>query len=127
LLLFAAPKGTLRLIQPRSGRGGYSTKEVVLFSRVPEGQNTDPLQWKIPRLRVIADASPFYEAGLVGAGFVGAGPARERERSSRQDARELSNGSINSVSGTLPAGKAGLSLASKLPQIEFIGWSWRYF
>jgi hypothetical protein len=47
---------------------------------------------------------------------VGAGPARERERSSRQDAREIFDGSTISVSGILPAGKAGLSLASKLPQ-----------
>jgi len=26
----------------------------VLFSRVPEGHNTDPLRWKIPAPRVIA-------------------------------------------------------------------------
>ena len=37
----------------------------VLFSRVPEGQNTEPLQWEIPRLRVIAGAGPFYEAGVL--------------------------------------------------------------
>ena len=47
---------------------------------------------------------------------MGAGPARERERSSRQDAREMSDGSTISVSGIPPAGKAGLSLASKLLQ-----------
>ena len=34
----------------------------------------------------------------------------------RQDARDLSNGSTISVSGILPAGFAGLSLAGKLPQ-----------
>jgi hypothetical protein len=31
----------------------------VLFSRVPEGHNTDPLQWEIPPERVIAGAEPF--------------------------------------------------------------------
>ena len=45
-----------------------------------------------------------------------AGPARERERSSRQDSRDLSNTDTNNVSGILPAGFAGLSLAGKLPQ-----------
>ncbi|MFT6600651.1 MAG: hypothetical protein ACJATD_001506 [Alloalcanivorax sp.] len=48
---------------------------------------------------------------------MGAGPARERERSSRRDARDLSDCSTNKVSGILPAGFAGLSLASKLPQV----------
>ena len=60
--------------------------------------------------RVRTPPGPFH-----GAGFVGAGPARERERSSRQDAREISNGSNISVSGILPAGKAGLSLARQAP------------
>ena len=44
-----------------------------------------------------------------------AGPARERERSSRQDAREIANGGTNSVSGIPPAGFAGLSLARQAP------------
>jgi len=52
---------------------------------------------------------------LVGKGLVGAGPARERERSSRQDAKDFSNDSTNSLSGILPAGKAGLSLARQAP------------
>ncbi|MGB1408482.1 hypothetical protein [Alloalcanivorax venustensis] len=42
---------------------------------------------------------PFY-----GAGFVRAGLARERERSSRQDPRDLPNSSTNSVSGIPPGG-----------------------
>ena len=37
----------------------------VLFSRVPEGHNTDPLRGKIPAPRVIASAEPFYEAGVL--------------------------------------------------------------
>ena len=60
--------------------------------------------------RDITPPGPFYEAGFVGAGL-----ARERERSSRQDAREISNGSNISVSGILPAGTAGLSLARQAP------------
>ena len=38
----------------------------VLFSRVPEGQNTDPLREEIPMPRVIAGAELFYEAALSG-------------------------------------------------------------
>ena len=53
---------------------------------------------------------------LRSARFVGAGPARERERSSRQDARELSNDSTISASGILPAGFAAFRLQGKLPQ-----------
>ena len=60
--------------------------------------------------RVRTPPGPFYEAR-----FVGAGPARERERSSRQDAREIANGGTNSVSGIPPAGFAGLSLARQAP------------
>jgi len=44
-----------------------------------------------------------------------AGLARERERSSRQDARDISDVSTNHVSGILPAGFAGLSLARQAP------------
>ena len=47
--------------------------------------------------------------------LVGAGPARERERSSRQDARDLSNDSTNNASGIPPAGSAGLSRARPAP------------
>jgi len=36
----------------------------VLFSRVPEGQNTDTLRGEIPMLRVIAGAEPFFGAAL---------------------------------------------------------------
>ena len=36
----------------------------VLFSRVPEGQNTDSLTGLIPMPRVIADAQPFFRALL---------------------------------------------------------------
>ena len=46
-----------------------------------------------------------------------AGLARERERSSRQDPRDISNVSTNNVSGIPPAGLAGLSLAGKLPHL----------
>jgi hypothetical protein len=46
---------------------------------------------------------------------VGAGHARERERSSRQDARDTANGGTNNLSGILPAGFAGLSLARQAP------------
>jgi len=35
---------------------------------------------------------------------VGAGLARERERSSRQDSRDISNTGTNNASGILPAG-----------------------
>jgi len=45
---------------------------------------------------------PFYEARIVGAG-----PARERERSDRPDTRETSDFSTNSVSGILRATVAG--------------------
>ena len=47
--------------------------------------------------------------------LVGAGPARERERSSRQDARDLSKDAINNASGIPPAGAAGLSRAGPAP------------
>jgi hypothetical protein len=36
----------------------------VLFSRVPEGQNTDTLIAEIPVSRVIAGAVPFFRAML---------------------------------------------------------------
>ena len=55
---------------------------------------------------------------LRSARFVGAGPARERERSSRQDAREFSDGSTSSVSGILPADKSAFRLQGKLPQTQ---------
>ena len=66
---------------------------------------------KKPPPRVITGTEPFYEPQAVEAGLVGAGHARERERSSRQDPRDLSNRDTNSVSGILPAGFAGLSRA----------------
>ena len=47
--------------------------------------------------------------------LVGAGPAREREQSSRQDPRARSNDSTNNVSGIPPAGSAGLSRAGPAP------------
>ncbi len=47
--------------------------------------------------------------------IVGAGPARERERSSRQDPRGLSSDGTNNVSGIPPAGFAGLSRAGPAP------------
>jgi hypothetical protein len=52
----------------------------------------------------------FYEARFVGAGL-----ARERERRFRQDTRNLSNTSPEKLSGILPAGFAGLSLAGQAP------------
>jgi len=61
------------------------------------------LPWKLA-------AERCYEARFVGAGL-----ARERERSSRQDARDFANGSTNSLSGILPAGFAGLSRAGPAP------------
>ena len=54
----------------------------------------------------------------MGVALVGAGPARERERSSRQDPRDLVYVPIIKLSGILPAGFAGLSLAGKLPQVR---------
>ena len=52
---------------------------------------------------------------VVRAGLVGAGPARERERSSRQDPRDLVYVPIIKLSGIPPAGCAGLSLARQAP------------
>ena len=51
------------------------------------------------------DCQPIVRAGL----------ARERERSSRQDPRALSDDSTSSVSGIPPAGSAGLSRAGPAP------------
>ena len=62
-----------------------------------------------PRVRLTVSkkpSGPFYKARFLGADL-----ARERERSSRQDARDFSSFSANSLSGILPAGKAGLSRA----------------
>ncbi len=47
--------------------------------------------------------------------LVGAGPAREREQSSRQDPRARSNDSTNNASAIPPAGSAGLSRAKPAP------------
>ena len=47
--------------------------------------------------------------------LVGAGPAREREQSSRQDPRARSNDRTNNASGIPPAGSAGLSRAGPAP------------
>ena len=52
---------------------------------------------------------------VVRAGLVGAGPARERERSSRQDPRAPSKDSPSDASGIPPAGDAGLSRAGPAP------------
>jgi len=69
-----------------------------------------------PRVRLTVSkkpSGPFYKARVVGAGL-----ARERERSSRQDARDFSSFSANSLSGILPAGKPAFRLQGKLPQPE---------
>jgi len=81
-----------------------------LAKQLPPGTTIAPLTLLRNRPGSQKPPGPFYEAG-----FVGAGPARERERSSRQDAREIANGGTNSVSGIPPAGFAGLSLARQAP------------
>ena len=81
-----------------------------LAKQLPPGTTIAPLTWQRNRHGSQKPPGPFYEAR-----FVGAGPARERERSSRQDAREIANGGTNSVSGIPPAGFAGLSLARQAP------------
>jgi len=81
-----------------------------LAKQLPPGTTIAPLTWQRHRHGSQKPPGPFYEAR-----FVGAGPARERERSSRQDAREIANGGTNSVSGIPPAGFAGLSLARQAP------------
>jgi len=63
-----------------------------------------------PVVRAMLAAVPFYEARVVGACL-----ASERERSSRQDPRVISNGSSNKVSGILPVGLADLSRAGPAP------------
>ena len=50
-------------------------------------------------IRSSCESDPLWEQALVGAG-----PARERERSSRQDSRGLSNGGADNRSGILPGG-----------------------
>ena len=64
-----SPEGTRVCVLPFRERrepvpGGSLSN--VLFSRVPEGQNTDPLRDEIPMPRVIAGAELFYEAALSG-------------------------------------------------------------
>jgi len=95
----------------------------------PPTRLPDPARRRIeaalPRIRLTAGS--FYEARFVGVGLptkgalVRAGLARERERRSRQDTRDLSNDSTNSGSGILrgnlcrPASPA-FRLQGKLPQ-----------
>ncbi len=74
---------------------------------------------------ILSPGTRLKKASPTGGAFlcspaVGAGPARERERSDRQDPETSLTARQqhiwNPVGQPLPAGKAGLSLASKLPQ-----------
>ena len=56
-----------------------------LAKQLPPGTTIAPLTWQRNRHGSQKPPGPFYEAR-----FVGAGPARERERSSRQDPRDFS-------------------------------------